>query len=352
MMPIKLFIQIPCFNEEKTLPDVIADLPVRIEGVDEIYTLVIDDGSNDRTIDTARKIGVDYIVRNHRNIGLARTFQRGLEACLHLGADIIVNTDGDNQYRGQDIHKLVRPIVEKRVDVSVGCRNIDANPEFSWLKKKLHKIGSRTVRFLSGLEIPDATSGFRAVSREAAVRFAFMSRFSYTLEMLIQAGSSGLKVDCVPVGMNPRSRDSRLFKSIPQFILRQLKIMITIFIFYRPMYFFGLISLAFFAVSLFLGSRIAYYLWFSDPELMKFKSGSGTLLLITSVFSVVFLIAGLLGSVLSGLRFLCSDVRTRLRSYELQQEIRPLDIEIIPSPKFFRWASGSSHRPNVTQDLR
>jgi hypothetical protein len=258
---------------------------------------------------------------------------------LHLGADIIVNTDGDNQYRGQDILKLVRPVLERKADVIIGCRDIGRHPEFSWLKKRLQKIGSRMVQILSRINIPDATSGFRAIGKEAAIRFAFMSRFSYTIEMLIQAGSTGLKVDWVPVATNPWVRDSRLSSSTSYFILNQLKIMSTIFLFYRPLYFFGSVAFVFLLISLLLGSRVVYYLWFSDPDLMKFKAGSGTLLLITSVFSVVFLMAGMLGSMLSGLRFLLSDMRTHLRNREIQQKINPIDIDIIQSPEFFRWAS-------------
>ena len=284
-------------------------------------------------------------------MGLARSFQKGLEACLHLGADIIVNTDGDNQYCGKDILKLVRPVLERKADVIVGCRDIDGNPEFSLLKKILQKIGSRTVRILSGFQIPDTTSGFRAISQDAAIRFAFISRFSYTIEMLIQAGSIGLKVDWTTVGTNPRLRNSRLFKSTIHFILKQLKIMTTIFLFYRPMYFFGFISFAFLLTSLFLGSRVVYYLWFADPALMKFKAGSGNLLFITSVFSVLFLIAGMLGSVLSGLRFLLSDMRTRLRSYEIHQRITPVDIDIIQAPEFFRWASQKADMHGQREDM-
>ncbi|MFH1716071.1 MAG: glycosyltransferase family 2 protein [Planctomycetota bacterium] len=184
---MKLFIQIPCFNEEETLPLVVSDLPRKIEGIDEIYTLIIDDGSTDNTVEVAKRLGIDYVVKNGRNLGLAASYGRGIEACLFLGADIIVNTDGDNQYQGADIDKLVKPILDKHCDIVVGCRNINEQSEFPWIKKVLQRLGSRVVRHLSkaDADVPDAPSGFRAVSRMAAIRLSVMNGFSYTIEMLI-----------------------------------------------------------------------------------------------------------------------------------------------------------------------
>lgn len=331
---MKLFVQIPCFNEENTLPLVIANIPRKIEDIDEIYTIVIDDGSTDNTVEVAKELGVNYIIRNGYNIGLAKSFSRGIEACLFLGADIIVNTDGDNQYKGADIAKLVKSIIEKQTDIVVGCRNIKGHKEFSFLKRFLQGIGSKVVRHLSNVNVPDTTSGFRAVRRNAAIEFCFISTFSYTIEMLIQAGRTGLKVDWIPIRVNPKSRDSHLLKSIPHFIFHQLKTMVTVYLFYRPMQFFGLIASLFFVVSTLLGFRMIYYLWFVDPSMVKLKAGSGILLLFTSILAFLFLVAGLLGSVLSGLRFLMADLRHRIRNTELQQDIKSIDVEIITEKEF------------------
>ena len=335
---MKLFIQIPCLDEEDTLPLVIADLPRKIEGIDEVYTLIIDDGSIDKTVEVAKQLGIDYIVRNSRNLGLAKSYSKGLEASLFLGADIIVNTDGDNQYKGADIAKLVKPILEKRADIVVGCRHIDSHKEFSWLKKILQKLGSNVVRRLSGTNIPDATSGFRALSRNAAISFSIISHFSYTLEMLIQAGKTGLRVDWVPIRTNPKLRGSRLFKSIPDFIFQQVKTILTVYLFYRPMTVFSWFILVFFILSMLNASRIVYFLWLVGPEELKFKTGSGVLLVFTSIVTVLFFVTGLLASVLSGLCSLMIDLRTRIRNTELQQNITPLDMDIITASEFFKWA--------------
>jgi len=334
----KLFIQVPCLNEENSLPAVIADLPRKIEGVDEIYTLIIDDGSTDRTIDVAEELGVDFIVKNNRNMGLTRAFGKGLEAALFLGADIIVNTDGDNQYRGADIVRLVRPVLDKKADVVVGCRDMEGQRDFSAMKKVLQRLGSRVVRRLSGTDVPDATSGFRAMTRGAAMRFSFMSNFSYTLEMLIQAGRTGMKVAWVPIRTNARTREGRLFKSIPHFIYNQTKTMLSAYIFYRPIHIFGALAALFFLLSALLAGRVVYFLTLPDPSMVKFKTGTGITLLFTSIVTVFFLGAGLLGSVLSGLRFLLVDVRGRLRNRELQHRVCPEGVEIIKAPQFFRWA--------------
>lgn len=342
----KLFIQIPCLNEERTLPSVIADLPRKIEEIDEIYTLIIDDGSTDLTVEVAKNIGIDYIIMNHHNIGLAKSFSRGLEACLFLGADIIINTDGDHQYKGNDISKLVKPILEKKADVVIGCRNITGHKEFSWLKKILQKIGTKVVRIISRTYVPDSTSGFRALNRASALMFSFISDFSYTLEMLIQAGQTGLNVKWIPIKTNPKLRESRLSKSIPYFILKQLKTILTIYLFYRPMHFFGRLALTSLVLSFLLALRIIYFLWFLDPELATFKIGSGILLLFTSNVCIFSFIAGLLGSVLSGLRSLSIDTRARIRNYELQQNLPPLDFDIITAPEFFKWTKMKSKKNN------
>ncbi|WP_295540605.1 glycosyltransferase family 2 protein [uncultured Thiohalocapsa sp.] len=232
---MKLIIQIPCYNEAQTLPETVADIPRQVDGIDAVEILIIDDGSKDRTVDVARAIGVDHIIRNKRNIGLARSFRKGLDACLVRGADIIVNTDGDNQYAGADIPKLVQPIVTGQADMVIGDRETRKIPHFSPLKKFLQSVGSAVVRMLAGIHVPDTVSGFRALSREAAIRINIVSSFSYTIETIIQAGKRQLMVQSVPVRTNPKTRESRLFKSIPHFIQNSLGTMIRMYAMYQPL---------------------------------------------------------------------------------------------------------------------
>src|ERR671914_1701460 len=210
---MKLIIQIPCFNEEKTLPGTLADLPREIPGVETVEWLVIDDGSTDRTDEGAREGGVDHVVRLTNNKGLAAAFQAGLDACLKLGADVIVNTDADNQYSGQDIPKLVEPILAGRADMVIGDRKTDQIEHFSPVKKRLQRWGSAVVRRASSTNVPDTTSGFRAYNREAALQMQVVSKFTYSLESIIQAGKMLVAVDHVPIRTNARTRDSRLFPS-------------------------------------------------------------------------------------------------------------------------------------------
>ncbi|WP_058557558.1 glycosyltransferase [Thiohalocapsa sp. ML1] len=241
---MKLIVQIPCFNEEQTLPETVADIPRQIDGIDTVEILVIDDGSRDRTVDVAREIGVDHVIRNKRNVGLARSFRKGLDACLVRGADIIVNTDGDNQYAGADIPKLVQPILEGRADMVIGDRETDKIPHFSPLKKFLQHLGSGVVRKLAGIWVPDTVSGFRAFSREAAIRLNVVSSFSYTIETVIQAGKRQLYVDSVPIRTNPKTRDSRLFKSIPHFVQNSLGTMVRMYAMYQPLRVFFILGAA------------------------------------------------------------------------------------------------------------
>lgn len=232
---MKLIVQIPCYNEEQTLPETVADIPRQIDGIDQVEVLVIDDGSRDNTVQVAREIGVDHVIRNKRNIGLARSFRKGLDACLVRGADIIVNTDGDNQYAGADIPKLVKPILEGQADMVIGDRETNKIPHFSPLKKFLQYLGSGVVRKLAGIWVPDTVSGFRAFSREAAIRINVVSSFSYTIETVIQAGKRHLTVQSVAVRTNPKTRDSRLFKSIPHFVQNSLGTMVRMYAMYQPL---------------------------------------------------------------------------------------------------------------------
>lgn len=241
---MKLIVQIPCHNEEETLPQTVADIPRLIAGVDKVEILIIDDCCTDRTVEVAREIGVDHIVQNKTQRGLAGTFRAGIDACLHHGADIIVNTDGDNQYAGSDIPRLIQPVLDGTADIVVGDRQTSSIAEFSAIKKRLQTIGSAVIRKASGLDVPDAVSGFRAISRDAALQLNIVSTFSYTIEMLIQAGRKRLAVTSVPVGTNPKTRESRLFTSIPKFIERSVTTLVRMYAMYRPLRVFLLIGLA------------------------------------------------------------------------------------------------------------
>lgn len=245
---VKLIVQIPCLNEAETLPGTVADIPRQIDGIDQIEILIIDDGSTDGTADIARKIGVDHILRNKKNQGLARSFRSGLEACLKLGADIVVNTDGDNQYAGADIAKLVQPILRGEADMVVGDRQTHKIAHFSPLKKALQKLGSSAVRALSDTTIPDAVSGFRAMSRELVLHLNVLSSFSYTIETLIQANKKGFNIVAVPVGTNAETRPSRLFQSIPRFIERSLTTMVRTYATYQPLRVFFYIGMSLLAI--------------------------------------------------------------------------------------------------------
>jgi len=256
---MKLIIQIPCYNEEDTLSVTYRDLPKVIDNVDEIETLIINDGSTDNTVQVARQIGIDHIVSFNRNKGLARVFNAGIDRCLELGADIIVNTDADNQYCGQDITKLVKPIVEGTADVVVGDRQTDTISHFSWTKKKLQKTGSFVIRRLSNTEVTDTVSGFRAFSRDAAARVNTLTEFSYTVESLIQLGNEKLKVIAVPVRTNGELRKSRLFKSIPSFVSHQLATILRVYATYRALKVFTIIGLIVILPGLFGFGRFLYF---------------------------------------------------------------------------------------------
>jgi glycosyltransferase involved in cell wall biosynthesis len=232
---MKVIVQIPCYNEEATLPQTIADIPRRIDGVERVEVLVVDDGSSDDTAGAARRAGADHVVRHTRNRGLARAFRTGIDTSLALGADVLVNTDADNQYAGSAIPELIRPILEGRADIVIGDRGTDRLPHFSRSKRRLQSLGSLVVRRLSGTSVPDTVSGFRALSRAAALRLNVVSSFSYTIEMLIQAGNERMAVASVPVPVNPQTRESRLFRSVPQFLLQSLRTMVRTYTMYKPL---------------------------------------------------------------------------------------------------------------------
>lgn len=252
---MKLIIQIPCFNEAETLSIALTALPRYVPGFDSVEWLIIDDGSQDETINVAKANGVDHVVRHLGNKGLARAFMTGLEASLSLGADVIVNTDADNQYNADDIPTLVQPILEHRAEIVVGARPIETIKHFSPIKKLLQKLGSWVVRVASKTDIPDAPSGFRAMSRTAAQKLMVFNDYTYTLETIIQAGQKNMTIVSVPIRVNADLRPSRLVKSIPSYIKRSIGTIIRIFVIYRPFRFFGTIGAVLFSVGFLIGLR-------------------------------------------------------------------------------------------------
>ena len=261
---MKLIIQIPCLNEEEVLPETLAALPRQVPGFDVVEWLVIDDGSKDATVKVARRHGVDHIVSHKRTKGLARAFMTGLNECLRVGADVIVNTDGDNQYVAADIPKLVAPIVNSEADIVVGARPIDTHKEFSATKRFLQKLGSAVVRQVSHTGVADTTSGFRAFSRDAAQRVMVFNEYTYTLETIIQAGHRKLMITSVPVRVNRVTRPSRLFTSIPSYIRQSLITIVRIYVIYRPFHFFGMIGLVFILSGVAIGLRFIYHYLVGD----------------------------------------------------------------------------------------
>ncbi len=256
---MKLIIQIPCLNEEETLPIALADLPTSLPGIDEIEVLVIDDGSTDRTVEVARAHGVHHVVGFSRNKGLARGFMLGIQSCLERGADIIVNTDADNQYRGADIARLVAPIVEGTADVVIGARPISTVKHFSLTKKMLQKMGSAVVKIVSGTQVHDAPSGFRAFSRDAALRLNVFSKYTYTLETIIQAGQKNMTIISVPIRVNEDLRPSRLVRSITSYVRRSITTIIRMFVVYRPFRFFMIVGAVVFLAGFAVGVRFVYW---------------------------------------------------------------------------------------------
>ncbi len=307
---MKLIIQIPCLNEAKTLGIALAELPRSVPGIDKVEILIVDDGSSDDTVAVARAAGVDHIVRHPANFGLARAFMTGLDASLKLGADIIVNTDADNQYCAADIPALVAPILEGRAEYVIGTRPIARIEHFSPVKKFLQKLGSYVVRRISGTRVEDAPSGFRALSRDAAMRMNVFNRYTYTLETIIQAGYKNIPILCVPVRVNADLRPSRLVKSIPRYIQRSIFTMIRIFVVYRPFKFFFSIGTVFFLVGFLLGCRFLWH-WLAGGGRGMTQSLilAAVLMLMGTVFSMMAFIADLL----SVNRQLLEDIQYRQR---------------------------------------
>lgn len=314
---VKLIIQIPCFNEAELLPRTLADLPTEIDGIDCIETLVIDDGSRDETLAAAEALGVDHIVSHAHNLGLAKAFEHGLQAALMYGADIIVNTDADHQYPGRFIPDLVIPILEGRADIVIGDRQIERVPHFSPMKKGLQKLGSWMVRTVSGTAVPDAPSGFRAYSKETALRLNILSRFSYTLETIIQAGKMGLTIVSVPVETNETTRPSRLQRNMWHFVKAQAGTILRLYAFYEPLRTFSYIAVPFLIVGLISWIRFLYfYVQNIGGHLQSLTIGTGLFLM-----GFLILLNGIQADIASKHRQLTQESLYRLKKLELEKHL-------------------------------
>lgn len=298
---MKLIIQIPCYNEEKTLSETLASVPRTIKGIDQVEVLIIDDGSTDETVAVAHKGNVDHVLSFKRNQGLARAFAAGVEKCLELGADIIVNTDADNQYEGRDIGKLVQPILDGRADIVIGDRQTGKVQSFSIVKRVFQKIGSALVRRLSNVDVPDTVSGFRAYSREAAMHINVLTDFSYTVENLIQLGTARLRIVSVPIRTNITLRESRLHKGIVHFMVSQLQTMIRSYAMYKALKVFTYIGFVFLIPGLVLGLRFLYF--------FVFVPGAATGHIQSLIFSAILIIISFILFLLGIVADLISDNR-------------------------------------------
>lgn len=310
---MKLIIQIPCYNEEKTLPITFNDLPQKIDGIDEIEYLIINDGSTDSTVETARKLGIHHIVSFPNNRGLAKGFMAGIDACIRLGADIIVNTDGDNQYCGHDIEKLIKPIIDGKAEIVIGDRQTDTIKHFSPAKKKFQKLGSWVVRLASDSNVIDTTSGFRAYSRDAAMKLNVLSDYTYTLETIIEAGRKKIAIENVQIRTNEKLRESRLFKSMWKYMKRSSSTIIRTYSMYRPLKVFLSIGIIVFLIGLLIGFRYLYF-FFNGLGEGHVQSLILTCILITTGFQLgVF---GLLADAISAIRKVDDEILYRVKKLQ------------------------------------
>lgn len=307
---MKLIIQIPCFNEEKTLPMTIAGLPKHINGIDEIGVMIINDGSTDDTERVARDLKVDHIITIPRRRGLAHAFKTGLDAAIELGADVIVNTDGDNQYNGEDIKLLAEPILQKKAHIVVGCRNMSEIRHFSFVKKILQRVGSHFVRKFSSTQVSDVTSGFRAYSRDAAMRINIFSDYTYTLESILQAGMNGIPIECVSIRTNPKLRESHLMKSTTGYIARSIATILRIYIMYEPLKSFFMLGVLPVLVGL------LFILRFLIAHFTRPYGGHIQSLIISAVLIIIgfgIMTIGLLGDIISANRKLNEEILYRMK---------------------------------------
>lgn len=307
---MKLIIQIPCYNEAETLEIALNDLPKQIDGIDEIEYLIIDDGCKDNTVEVARNWGVHHVVSFTQNKGLAKGFMAGIDACLEQGADIIVNTDADNQYCAEDIPKLIQPILDHKADIVIGARPIDDTEDFSWLKKKMQHFGSWVVRKASRTDIPDAPSGFRAFSRDAAMRINVVNDYTYTLETIVQAGRNRMAITSVPVRTNPELRKSRLFHSMAGYIKKSMLTILRALMMYKPLYCFTIVAILPILIGLGIGIRF----------LIFYSRGYGTghtqsLILACTLIIIGFVtfVIGMLADVISANRKILEDVQYHIK---------------------------------------
>jgi glycosyltransferase involved in cell wall biosynthesis len=314
---MKLIVQIPCYNEEDTLPITIADLPSQIDGIDTIEYLIINDGSSDRTVEVAREAGVHHVVSFKANRGLANVFVAGIDACLRLGADIIVNTDADNQYCGADIKKLVEPILKGEAEIVVGERPIDDTEHFSKMKKRMQRFGSFVVRVASGTDIPDAPSGFRAYTREAALRLNVINNYTYTLETIIQAGHNRIPMTSVSIRTNPELRKSRLFKSITSYMRRSAVVILRASMMYKPLKFFsilgGIVSAV--GVAFIIRWLVLYFQGHGGGNIQSIILAAMLIMI-----GVQFIIAGLQADIIAANRKLLEDVQYRVRRMDCSEK--------------------------------
>ena len=312
---MKLLIQIPCLNEEATLPATLQDIPREIAGIDQVEILVIDDGCTDRTVDIARSAGVEHIVSFTGNRGLGYAFAAGFDYCLNAGADIIVNTDGDNQYCGADIPKLIAPILEHRADIVIGDRQCSKVAHFSWLKRNLQALGSRVVSFLAGIEVPDVASGFRAYSREAALSLVNSTSFDHTVDHVIQAGRRKIVTKVVPIRTNEKLRESRLFSSIWTFISRSIGIMVRVYASYRALVIFTFAGLVSLTLGALLGLRFLYFFFFVAAE----SDSHVQSLILAAVLLIAgfqMILTGILADLMNSTRSILEDTNYRIRKLE------------------------------------
>ena len=341
---MKLIVQIPCLDEEGTLGQTIADIPRRIEGIDQVEVLVIDDGSTDRTSEVARRSGADHILKFSRNRGLGHAFKAGFDASLKLGADIIVNTDGDNQYFGGDIARLVEPILAGRAELVIGDRRTHSIAHFSPVKRFLQHFGSRVVGRLAHLEVPDVASGFRAFSREAALQLSTFTDFDHTAEHVVESGQLRLAVVSVPIRTNPKARESRLFSSIGEFVFKSSLISLRAYARYKAIKIFTALGLLVFALGTLLGFRFLYYLAFTDEGHLHVQSVILTAILLLAGFQMI--LTGIVADLIATNRSLLEDAVCRVKKIELDRlaektansdhastdELRESD-QILPSSK-------------------
>ncbi|MCM1548416.1 MAG: glycosyltransferase family 2 protein [Clostridium sp.] len=319
---MKLIIQIPCYNEAETLEIALNALPKHVEGIDEIEYLIINDGSTDNTVEVAQNWGVNYVVSFKQNKGLAKGFMAGLDTCLRNGADIIVNTDADNQYCGDDIEKLVQPILEGKADIVIGERPIDQTEHFSWLKKKLQHLGSWVVRKASDTSIPDAPSGFRAYSREAAMQMNVVNEYTYTLEQIVQAGRTKIAITSVPIRTNEELRPSRLFSSMFGYVKKSMLTIIRAYLMYKPMRFFLTLGCFPFVIGMALGIRYIVLLCMGAGQ------GNVQSLILCSMLimiSVMIWVLGLLADVMAANRKILQEIQQKVRELDYKLQDRSKD---------------------------